>query len=208
MLYCTVRFISLVHLNWTMDSFDIDLEILYSIKRGENNFEKIWNNVNGTKGNKILGSRTTLSKYLSQLVEGQIIYKNNEDGNPYYELGELSPVLESGNDIVNRIKDEISTIVKKSIKIRGKRLLQTFVTDTKDNLAYQSSLRFENLMFQSLFYVKNENQYIPLITMNERQIEMIDKLIKKRIEILLKKDDELYEMFCHLISYNLEKEYN
>ena len=188
-----------------MSSFDIDLEILYTIKQGFHSFTKIWEKVKG------VGSKQTFSKHLSQLIEGNIIYKEKKDGKIYYELGELAPVLESGNDIVNRIKDELSrldkTSDKTSKKIPPKKLLQNFVTDTKEELAYQSSLRFENLMFQSSRHEEDGNHQ-SLIIMNEKQIEMIDKLIKLRIKILLEKDDELYETFCHLISYNLEKEYN
>ena len=180
-----------------MERYDIDFEIVYAVK-SEHTFDKIFSRFLGGVLNKKTASRATFSKHLSQLVEVGIIQREIKDGKPYYELGENEPSFQTSVDIIARINNELSTIVEKSKIIPPKKLLQDFIADTKENCSHQKEMRFENLFLENIM-VRDGDDYSSIITMNEKQIKMIDKLIKLRFDILLQRDKKLYEMFIQLV---------
>jgi len=176
-----------------MSQYDIDFEILYSVKSGHRTFDKIWFDVNGTGKRKKIGSRSTLSRHLSQLVEEGVLFKDEKS---HYELGGDTSVFDSVNDTVKELHQEINTIKEKNKKTPDKKLLKNFIKDTEEDTQELSNLRFSNLIYQSVLEENIDDDYVkPYVGLNNKLIELIEKLIKTRMDILQERDQELYEMF-------------
>ena len=180
-----------------MSLYDIDFEIVYTIKNGHHNFNEIWSKI------KEIGSKQTFSKHLTQLVEAGFILKKIEQGKPRYHLGNDTTPFDTDKGLINKLNNEITTITEKSKKIPDKKLLNEFVQDTQDLLIVLSQLNFTRLTILDS-YKKDKQQHIkPFIGLNEKKIELINKLITTRINILNERDPELFITFFALIQNNL-----
>ena len=96
-------------------------------------------------------------------------------------------------DNFDTVKNEIENIKKKSKTLSAKKLLHLFVHNTIANLLVQSSFRFELLLPHNK----------TLENLNKSRIEMLDKLIQTRIDILLKKDEDVLIAYYDLVDDRL-----
>lgn len=165
-----------------MEQYDIDFEIINSIRTGHHQFNEIW------RKTKFKGSLTTFSKHLNQLVEARYIQKKMENKKPRYYLGNNTTPFDTDKGFINQLKNEISTIKEKSKKIPDKELLNEFINDTQDLLIVLSQLNFSQLTFMESYNKEKIEHSKPDISVNEKKIELINKLITMRIKILNERD--------------------
>lgn len=158
----------------TMGSQNLDFEIVYAIKSGHHSFSRIWDNIK--KGS---GSKKTFSEHLPQLVKSGVLKKKIEKNRSQYYLNDYVEFEKSKNSFDN-VKKEIENIEKTSKKLSDKKLLQIFVNDTLKNLIVHSSFHFDLLLPHNKTH---EN-------LNKHRLNMLDELIKTRVDILLKRDED------------------
>ncbi|MBL7014802.1 MAG: hypothetical protein ISR79_00380 [Nitrosopumilus sp.] len=182
-----------------MSNYDLDFEINYAIKNGHHQFNEIWRKSN------FKGSKLTFSNHLSQLVKAGFIRKDfDEKGKPRYYSGNSTILYESDKGLIGMLNKKISTINKNSKKVPDKELLKEFVDDTQDLLIVLSQIHFGQLGILNS-YKESKNEFAkPDIAINEKKIELINKLISMRINILEKRDPELFATFFQLIQNNLQ----
>ncbi len=169
-------------------SFDIDYEIVYTIKSGYNRYNKIWEKVKG------IGSKQTFSNHLSQLVKDDVIKKMMIKGKPEYFVDEDShhetPLL-----MKQKINDEIDYIKNSKKKVSDKVVLKLFVKRAKMEIVLLAgeSLKLLMPMYETDKQIANSN------------IKMLNKIMKFRIDYLQKRDPELVIMFNDLILKTLDE---
>lgn len=148
--------------------------------------------------------RNTLSKHLSQLVKSRFVKRTEKiKHRPKYDLAVGSHWLDSDKGLMGILNKKISTINEKSKKIKDKELLKEFVDDTQDLLIILSQLHFSRLVISDTCKKDIENNKpIPELGLNEKQMELINKLISMRINILEKRDEDLSISFVNLIMNN------
>lgn len=171
----------------TMGSQNLDFEIVYAIKSGYHSFSKIWDNVKPCSG-----SKKTFSEHLPQLVKSGVLKKVIENKKSQYYLNDYVEFEKSKDNFI-QAKKEIENIKKMGKKLSDKKLLQIFMNDTIANLIMRSSFHFGLLMSHNKI----------LENLNKNRLEALDKLIKTRIDILLKRDEDLFIVFFDLVDDNL-----
>jgi hypothetical protein len=175
---------------YTMGSKNLDFEIVYSVQKGNNSFSDIWYSI--PKGN---GSKITFSKRLPQLVKSKVLIKKIMKKKTQYFVNRDLNFTEIKESFI-KAENEIQNIKKKGKTLSEKKLLETFVRDTIANMILIASFRFDMLMPH---YETHGN-------LNEQRIQMLEKLVKTRIDILTKRsksDEELLISFYDLVDDNL-----
>jgi hypothetical protein len=169
-------------------SFEIDYEIVYTIKSGYNKYNKIFEK---TKG---IGSKQTFAKHIRKLVEDNVIKKTMVKGKPEYFVDEDSqhqtPLL-----MKERINEEIDMIKNSKKKVSDKSVLKHFVKRAKMEIIILASQNLKLLMpmYETDKRIANSN------------IKMLNKILKFRIDYLQKRDPELVIMFNDLINQTLDE---
>ena len=185
--------------------YDIDFEIIYSIKKGCDSFDKIWMDVNGKDKRKKIGSRSTLSIHLTNLVEDMRIIKKQEQGKIKYSLGMDVSLYEQDKGLIGKLNQKITTIEKNSKKLSNKELLKQFIYDTQDLLIVSSQIQLGLLSVTNMYKKENQGFMKPEIGIMEKKMDLINKLITIRIQILKERDFNLYVTFLKIIENNLQK---
>jgi len=179
-----------------MGSQNLDFEIVYAIKSGHHSFSKIWDNVKPCSG-----SKKTFSEHLPQLVKSSVLKKVIENKKSQYYLNDYVEFEKSKDNFI-QAKKEIENIKKMGKKLSDKKLLQIFMNDTIANLIMRSSFHFGLLMSHNKT-LENLNKNKILKNLNKNRLEILDKLIETRIDILLKRDEDLLIVFFDLVDDNL-----
>ena len=190
-----------------MESYDMDLEIINTVKKGHHKFTETFNQVKDK-----IKSKTTFSNHLEQLVNSGIIKKTTKDKKPHYEIADSYP-FDITEKMINKIELEISNIKEKSMKIPKTKLLGKFVNDTVKDLRFYSVFHFESFLFsefadnQTLTEMLTNLSTVPyeqnLKTITNQKLKMLDKLIGTRIAILQKRDPKSLVTFSNLIKSKL-----
>lgn len=170
-----------------MDNFDLDLEIIQAIRKGNHNFNEIFRGVKK-------GSKTTFANHIEELVESETIKKITKDGKSQYFLNEIIN-HEKSKEMFTHIDRKISIYQKQNKKFSDKKLLQIFVRDTIKDLAFYSIFHLYTLL----------PTFETDLTMDNKKLKMLSKLIKARIDILQDRNPELLFMFHKLIENQLIK---
>ncbi|MCJ8306827.1 MAG: hypothetical protein HRU07_07255 [Nitrosopumilus sp.] len=169
-------------------SFDIDYEIVYTVKSGYNQFNKIWSKVKG------IGSKQTFSKHLAQLVKDETISKKIVKGKPEYVVSDdehyKTPIM-----MKERINDEINHMENSKKKVSDKVVLKLFVERAKMEIVI---LATENLKLLMPLYESDKG-------IAKNNIKMLSKILKYRIDYLQKRDPELVILFDNLIKKSLDE---
>lgn len=175
-----------------MRKYDIDFEIIYTIKNGNHRFSEIWTKIKKSK----IGAKQTFSDHLSKLVEDEVIVKRIENKKPQYFLNETEHYdkVELMNE---HIEDAINRMKKRNKKFSDKKLLEIFIKETIMDLKFYSTWKFSTLMpsFQSEIHI------------DSKKLELLEKVIKTRIDLLQKRDPKLVIMFNDLITNQLLSDY-
>jgi len=175
-----------------MSKYDIDFEIIYVIKNGNHRFGKIWTEIKKSK----IGAKQTFSNHLAQLVKDEVIAKRIENKIPQYFLNEIEH-YDKAEQMREQIQNKISLIIKNNKKYSNKKLLKIFVKETKMDLTFYSVFHFTTLM----------PSYQTDKVIDAKKLELLDKVIKTRIDILQKRDPKLVIMFNDLIKNQLLSDY-
>ncbi len=169
-----------------MDNFELDLKIINEIFKGHNNFNGLYR--------KIGGSRAKFSKHVRELVESETIKKITKDGKTRYFLNEIMH-HKKAKEMITQIDYRISIYHKRNKKIPDTKLLQIFVRDTIKDLTFYSIFHLYTLL----------PTFETDLTLDNRKLKMLSKLIKARIDILQDRNPELLFMFHKLIENQLIK---
>ena len=190
-----------------MDNYDIDLEIVYAIKKGHHNFNEIFSTIKR-------GSKITFSEHLEQLVYDGTIKRTSKNKKPQYKINDPRD-FEQTEQIKGKIETEISNIKETSKKIPDKRLLKKFIKDTVKDLKFYSMFHFDsfllsefvdNFTFSEVFLNPNAwAQQQTLKSIQNRKLQLLNKLIGTRIAILQKRDYELVSIFGDLVIKQMMK---
>jgi len=113
-----------------MDNFDLDLEIIQAIQKGNHNFNEIFRAVKK-------GSKTTFANHIEELVESETIKKITKDGKTQYFLNEIKH-HEISKEMITQIDRKISIYQKQNKKFSDKKLLQIFVKETIHDITFHS----------------------------------------------------------------------
>ncbi len=172
-----------------MSQYDIDFEILYSIKEGNHTFSKIWTKVKG------IGSKQTFSSHLAQLVgSGDINRIVNENGKPEYHISTDHVLLDvKENGILGTLDKEIKTVREKSKKKSDKNMINDFIHNTEELMNEYSRIHIQNLILEST----GDSTLKPMLGLHKKTLEKIDEFIKKQIDVLKQRDFTLYELYMN-----------
>jgi len=169
-----------------MDNFELDLKIINEIFKGCNNFNALYL--------KIGGSRQKFSKHVKELVESETIKKITKDGKTQYFLNDVKHHKKS-KEMITHIDRKISIYQKRNEKFSDKKLLQIFVKETIYDLTFYSIFHLYTIL----------PAYETDLTMDNRKLKALSKVIKARIDILQKRNPDLVFMFSELIKNQLIK---
>ena len=174
-----------------MSDYDIDLEIVYAIKNGNHHYGKIWNKVKGIR------SKQTFTDHLKKLVEDKVILRKIEDKTPYYKINEVEQ-YDLEKLMEEKFEKKINEINNISKKVPDKKVLDIFVNDTIRDLGFYSIFYFDTRMphFES-----DKNIF-------RKDIEMLDSLIKARINFLEKRHVALLIPFNKLVKNQMFKKFD
>lgn len=189
-----------------MEQYDIDHKIIFAIGQGSHNFEKIWNYVGKSQNkNDKIGSRTTLSKHLTRLVNAGYLRKDGKNIHTRYHLErETNEEFVSSNELDKIFNEEISSLIKTSKKLSDEQLLKEFIQSTRELLIVSAKYNFQKLNL--LYSYKNEghDHVQPHIVLIDKRLELINKTIMARTDILKKREGKLNSIFFESIQNNLD----
>ncbi len=176
-----------------MTDYEIDFQILHTIKKGHHKFTEIFDIVKGSK--------LKFSTRLKSLVEDGIIKKTTVEDRPHFDLADIES-YEDMQALIKGVKRRTSNIEKDSKNFSDKKLVKVSAETTILYLTHFS------LLFFHMLFAKPKS---PIQVAEQALAKTLLRYIDKIRETVLKRDPDLLPLYYDLVkkfTLEIEKLYN